>query len=188
MFIAGTGIYYGRRDGEWSKHKTRGFESGQLSRESLLTLWEKDGRIGHVRLHRQRFIGMGTALHRVHGFYPPYKRLWRQFIDEPCDKSLDMTPRRAWLTGDVYDGRTVAPTLASHKALERQDRERLVRLYEQFADLERRIKLAESRQQNPLRRLRLDRLRQELLLKAAQIDSAEHGLTFIFDDADSPDV
>jgi hypothetical protein len=135
MFIAGTGIYWGFSEGSWQVTKTRGFEPGQLTREAMEALWDTDGRVGQVRMTRRRFIGMGTALHRIHGFYPPYARLWRQFIDEHVDKSLDLTPRRAWISDDIHDGRTVAPTLKSSKQEEREDLARLQALNDRWDEL-----------------------------------------------------
>lgn len=204
MFLAGTGIYWGEHGGVWEKTKTRGFEPGQLTREAMTELWERDGRTGHVTFKRQRFIGMGTALHRVNGFYPPHARLWRKFITEPCDKSLDLEPRRRWLTDDVHDGRTIAPTLALHKATERADRERIMRLRAEYADLERRRDKAIAELEIPDRVSRSDAVNkrtaarrflneqfvlgveQRLLLTAAKIESAEHGMTALFSWSDEP--
>ena len=135
MLIAGTGIYYGRQGEQWATTKTRGFESGQLTREIVAELWRDQGRVGSVRMSRQRFIGMGTALHRIHGFYPPYSRLWRQFITEQVDKTLDIEPRRRWLTADLHDGRSVAPTLKAHKLEEKEDVARLKALHARYDEL-----------------------------------------------------
>lgn len=140
MFLAGTGIYYPSRDGVWLDPKTRGFESGQLSREQFEVAWERQGREGTVPVSRSRFIGMGTAHHRIHGFRPPEARLWRQFVDETATKSLDMTPRRAWVTDDRHDGRCRAPSNATHRTTDKADRARLAELEalyrKQLADFE----------------------------------------------------
>lgn len=205
LWIAGTGIYYGERDGAWSTTKTRGFEAGQLTRETLAALWERDGRTGHVRLFRHRFIGMGTALHRIHGFWPPYARLWRTFIVEPCDKSLDLAPRRTWLHDGAHDGRTRAPSLADHRATEKRDRERLARLRVEREALRVRIEHAQAVLAEPVRvstsakvnrRRSLTRAAAEmltsdesltrLLLLNAQVESAEDGLSSMLSWSDDP--
>lgn len=206
MFIAGTGIYYGLVGGEWSTTKTRGFESGVLTREMLTDLWWNDGRTGRVTMTRHRFIGMGTALHRIHGFYPPHARLWRKFIDERVDKTLDVEPRRRWVTSDPHDGRSVAPTLATHKetaiadearlaSLERRY-DRLVATYERtHGKLDQAI--AESRSERVNRRRRAGRAMAEvaqqamlesILLLANQITALRREGSSIFDWADDPAV
>lgn len=133
MFVAGTGIYYAKHDGQWEAGKTRGFPTGQLSRESLTAAWKRDGREGQVKLSRQRFIGMGTAHHRVHGFRPPEARLWRQFIAETVTKSMDMNPRREWVSDDRHDGRCRAPSNATHRATAKLDLARLKELEAKYA-------------------------------------------------------
>jgi DNA polymerase type B, organellar and viral len=195
MFVAGTGIYYGHADDQWSVNKTRGFESGTLTREMLERLWRRHGRTGTIRMQRHRFIGMGTALHRIHGFYPPYARLWRQFIDEPVDKTLDVEPRRRWLTDDVRDGRSLAPTLASHRALDRADRERLQRLRAEYADkLEVWTEMLETIRTPQLREqfLRSNptaiRRQKQLLILAAEIRACERAGSSPFVWSDDPNV
>ena len=188
MFIAGTGIYYGRVGEAWSTTKTRGFESGQLSREMLSKLWNNDGRTGTVRMHRHRFIGMGTALHRIHGFYPPHARLWRQFINEVVDKTLDVEPRRRWLVPDApYDGRSVAPTLASHRETARGDRERLARLEARYDEMVRRYERA-SASESPGRSALAAAMLEPLMLLSQQITSQRREGSSIFAWADDPAV
>lgn len=207
MFIAGTGIYYGRVQDDWTTTKTRGFESGVLTREMLTQLWDDDGRTGHVRMTRNRFIGMGTALHRIHGFYPPHARLWRRFILENVDKTLDVTPRRAWLVdGEPHDGRSVAPTLATHKATAKADGERLARLEARYDDLVRQweqvrgeLEIADpvsvSERVNQRRRTRramsesFAELTLETMLQCAnQITAARRDGASVFSWSDDPDV
>jgi len=118
IWVAGTGIYFGRRDGEWVTTKTRGFESGDLTLDMFQEMWERDGRIARHTLWRQRFVGFGTALHRVHGMEPPHLRQWRTFMNERVDKTLDQEPRRRWLNDDVRDGRTVAPPASAARVQE----------------------------------------------------------------------
>lgn len=120
IWIAGTGVYFGRREGEWVTTKTRGFESGDLTLEMFAEMWQRDGRVGRMTLWRKRFVGFGTALHRIKGMEPPHLRQWRTFMDERVDKTLDQEPRRAWFTTDVRDGRTIAPPAS---AVKRQERE-----------------------------------------------------------------
>jgi hypothetical protein len=131
-WCAGTGIYFATQNGTWVKNKTRGFERGDLSIEMFLDLWQGQGRVGKIKLSRSRFIGMGVALQRIHGMQPPHARLWRTFIDERVDKSLDAAPRRTWLTDDVRDGRTRAPSLKEHRAIERIDAADIQRWYEEY--------------------------------------------------------
>jgi hypothetical protein len=119
VWCAGTGVYFCRRADTWDKNKTRGFESGTLTRERVLEMWESDGRDGRTVIERHTFIGMGIALHRIHGMRPPHRRLWRTFQDQRIDWKLSMEPRRAWLTDDVRDGRTRAPSAKEAKAGER---------------------------------------------------------------------
>lgn len=206
MFIAGTGIYYGLVDGEWTTTKTRGFESGVLTRGLLTDLWHNEGRTGSVRMMRQRFIGMGTALHRVHGFYPPYARLWRQFVNEIVDKTLDVEPRRAWLTDDMYDGRSIAPTLATHRETERSDREQLARLHTRYDELVRRYEKLSHLVGQPIVESRSERVNrsrafyralnaegqrstlERMMMIAQQITSKENEAATIFSWADDPSV
>lgn len=122
IWCAGTGIYFGRLDGEWTTTKTRGFESGDLTLEMFVAMWAKDGRVGRTTLTRQRFVGMGVALHRIKGMQPPHLRQWRTFMHERVDKTLDQEPRRAWHNDDVRDGRTVAPPASAAKRQEREGR------------------------------------------------------------------
>lgn len=206
MFIAGTGIYYGLVDGEWTTTKTRGFESGVLTREGLTGLWDTDGRTGSVRMTRQRFIGMGTALHRVHGFYPPYARLWRQFVDEIVDKTLDVEPRRAWLVDNPHDGRSVAPTLKTHKETERDDRAKLAYLHERYDELVRRYEKQSHLVGQPVEVSRSERVNrsrkfyrelntaaqaatlERMMLIAQQIVTKENEAASIFSWSDDPGV
>lgn len=206
MFVAGTGIYYGRDADGWKITKTRGFESGVLTREMLTELWNAEGRTGKVTMTRHRFIGMGTALHRIRGFYPPHARLWRKFIDERVDKSLDVEPRRRWLTDDPHDGRSVAPTLASHRSTEKADRERLERLQARYdRQLVQYEKFLVTATTEPVRSTspRLNKQRatakflaaeyaemtlERMLLTAQQITSAKREGSSIFTWADDPTV
>lgn len=206
MFIAGTGIYYGHVLGEWTTTKTRGFESGVLTREMLTDLWDTDGRTGHVTMKRHRFIGMGTALHRIHGFYPPHARLWRKFIDEQVDKTLDVEPRRRWLTDDPYDGRSVAPTLATHRETAKADAARLARLEHRYDDLvatwermqskistEVQVSRSDRVNRRRVRRRGLERATSELILEdmlllANQITAAKREGSSIFAWSDDPMV
>lgn len=183
MFIAGTGIYYGRRGADWSTTKTRGFETGQLTRETVEGLWRTQGRVGKVRMSRQRFIGMGTALHRIHGFYPPYARLWRQFIVEQVDKSLDVEPRRRWVTNDLWDGRSVAPTLKAHKAEEREEVARLKALHARYDELHR-LWLSDSESEGVWHEVAAESELEEMVRVAAMIATVERGHARFRDEID----
>ena len=131
MLVFGTGQLYQSIGGVWQEGmKSRGFNPKDINREALQRLWETKGREGVYSFRRQRFVGYGTALRRIGGMWPPDFRCWRTFVTETCNKRFDMTPRRAWATDDVHDGRTVAPSLASHKATEKADQEALAKWYE----------------------------------------------------------
>jgi hypothetical protein len=187
MFIAGTGIYYGLVGGRWTTTKTRGFESGTLTREMLTRLWKKQGRAGRVRMVRHRFIGMGTALHRIRGFYPPHTRLWRQFVDEPVDKTLDVEPRRTWVVADaIHDGRSQAPTLAAHRLTERDDRARLARLESDYARKVATWERIVAKDPNMPTKYTGIKMQRALLMLAGQITAAKREGASVFEWSDDP--
>lgn len=123
MLIFGTGQYFKSVGGEWVKaFKSRGFDPRDISREALDRLWIDVGREGVYTFRRKRFVGYGTALRRISGMWPPDFRLWRTFVTETVAKRFDMTPRRVWLSDDVHDGRTVAPSMTLVRETERRDK------------------------------------------------------------------
>lgn len=180
MWIAGTGFYFPRQDGEWTKPKTRGFATFDIDRDRLIGTWDTKGREGTYVDVRRRFIGMGTALHRIGGMWPPYERLWRQFIDEPVAKTFNLFPRREWLTDDVHDGRSRAPSLAMHRQIAREDAAHLVelraKLERENAKLQRSIAYAEKRgipwSESPNMQKRM----RAVMLLAHVVDVREHGV------------
>lgn len=133
MLVFGTGQMYKSIDGVWIEDvKSRGFNPKDISREALQALWVAEGRAGVYKFKRQRFVGYGTALRRIGGMWPPMSRYWRTFVTETVAKRFDMTPRREWATENMMDGRTVAPSLALHKATEKADREMLAQFHAMY--------------------------------------------------------
>lgn len=146
MLVFGTGRLFKSVGGTWIEDvKSRGFSPKDINRQVLETVWRTDGRAGTYSFARQRFVGYGTALRRIGGMWPPDIRNWRTFVTEQCVTRFDMTPRRAWATDDVHDGKTVAPSLASHKATEKADRAKLAKLYECYNRDRLRLHKAENR-------------------------------------------
>lgn len=139
LWIAGTGFYFPFRDGEWLSPKTRGFAPYDMPRDELIGQWQTEGRTAKVTRTRRRFIGMGTALHRINGFPPPYPGLWRQWIDQPTTKTFNLYPRRIWLTDDPHDGRSRAPTLTLHRRTDIDDARILRTRAGQIATLQRKV-------------------------------------------------
>lgn len=128
-FIVGPGVYFLRDEaGRWSKFKSRGIDARAFRVEDFQDLWNRDGREGRLPVPQQRFVGLGTALHRVHGMEPPGERMWRKFVDLPAVRSLSLEPRRRWLTADRWDGRSLAPTPGMIVKAERRDTLTMVRL------------------------------------------------------------
>ncbi len=129
-FIGGPGFYW--CDGERviePKFRNRGLARSDITLEQLRAAWEQAGRAGKVTTSTRRFIGYRLALRRLNT-----PEVWRRFVDMTMVKQLTVEPRREWLTGDIRDGRSIAPSLASHKRTEKQDRALLnqmaFRLYE----------------------------------------------------------
>lgn len=180
MWIAGTGFYFPKKDGEWLDPKTRGFAAFDIDRDRLIGTWASDGREGRYTDSRRRFIGMGTAFHRINGMWPPYARLWRHFIDESVTKTFNLAPRREWLTNDVHDGRSRAPSLAAHQRMAAEDVAQIETL---TVELEKRRKrLAASERYAQRRGIPLEAFPgyqkrvESLLLLAHTIDVLQHGV------------
>lgn len=173
VVIAGPGVYFVRDDtGAWSS-KTRGFASGALDLDSFLAAWHTDGRSGEVRMQRDRFVGMGTAFHRIGGFFPPQHRLWRRFISEAVVKRFDISARRDWTSSDIHDGRTRAPSNAAHRRTEKQDAEAVARLQVEVAKLAGAIDYLShpkpGREIPPTIRTRIEKMSYDLTLKTAAL-------------------
>lgn len=104
MFIAGPGFYFAD-DGTKPKIRNRGIARANVNFETLAECWDTYGRIGELNLKTRRFIGYKLALQLVDTIHE-----WRQFRDFNIIKTLTVEPRRQWLNGDVFDGRSIAPT------------------------------------------------------------------------------
>lgn len=120
-FVVGPGVYFLRKGGEWVKFKSRGIDARSFRVEDFQRLWEAEGREGVLPIPQRRFIGLGTALQRIHGMEPPGARAWRQFLDFSAGRSLSLEPRRRWAHPGNWDGRSLAPTPNSVRAAERKD-------------------------------------------------------------------
>ena len=108
--MVGPGVYFLRKGDRWAKFKSRGIDARAFKVEDFQALWEAEGRTGSLPIPQDRFVGLGTALHRINGMEPPGARMWRKFVSLPAQRSLSLVPRRRWLTDDRWDGRSLAPT------------------------------------------------------------------------------
>lgn len=192
VIIAGPGVYFVRHGDEWTS-KTRGFASGALNLDDFLAAWHTNGRSGEVRMQRDRFVGMGTAFHRIGGFFPPQHRLWRRFITEAVVKRFDISARRDWISDDPHDGRTRAPSCAAHKRTEKQDSDTVTRLQAEVFKLAKTIDFLSrpkpGREIPPMIRERIERMSYDLTLKTAALLShsrAEEDVS-LFDEASEYD-
>lgn len=117
LFIAGPGFYFADgRSTESAKARSRGIARADVSYDRLREEWLSRGRMGQVRISTRRFIGYRLALKRLNG-----ADLWRQFVDVEMVKTFELEPRREWVSDDVFDGRTIAPSLKTVKRVERKD-------------------------------------------------------------------
>lgn len=193
LWIAGTGFYFPFRDGDWLKPKTRGFAPYDMPRDELIGQWEAEGRTAKVTRVRRRFIGMGTALHRINGFPPPYPGLWRQWIDQPTTKTFNLYPRRQWLTNDPHDGRSKAPTLTLQRATDVSDHRDIVARERRVAKLADHVRIMSNfvtmkGGNNSRARADLDALARKLLIEEYSLQVAKHGVdgTDMFARGDQP--
>lgn len=115
--FVGPGVYFLWSGDRWVASKTRGISAADISPEKVTEEWALNGRNGSYRYSRQRFIGLGTALHRVEGLPPPTdgETIWRKFVDSNVVRNLSLEPRREWLSDDPWDGSSRAPSAATVK-------------------------------------------------------------------------
>ena len=117
LFIAGPGFYFAEgEDTAKSKARNRGIARADVSYDSIRQEWDAHGRMGKVLISTRRFIGYRLALQRLNSM-----EVWREFVDVPMVKSFELSPRREWVSGDPFDGRTIAPSLAAHRRTEKAD-------------------------------------------------------------------